>query len=50
MNDAQFADIAGWLTQAGLACEPEAAILAGFCEHCVAAGQPIASALVLRLF
>ncbi len=47
MNDAQFADVAGWLTQAGLAGEFEAAILTGFCERCVAAGLPIARALVL---
>jgi adenylate cyclase len=47
MNDAQFADVAGWLTQAGLAGESEAAILTGFCERCVAAGLPIARALVL---
>ena len=47
MNDAQFADIAGWLTQAGLAGEPETAILAGFCERCLAAGLPVARALLL---
>jgi hypothetical protein len=47
MNNAQFAKIAGWLTQAGLAGEPETAILTGFCERCVAAGMPLARALVL---
>jgi adenylate cyclase len=47
MNDAQFSDIAAWLTQAGLAGEPETAILDGFCERCVAAGLPVARALVL---
>ena len=47
MNNAQFAEIAGWLTQAGLAGEPETAILTGFCERCVAAGMPLARALVL---
>jgi adenylate cyclase len=47
MNDAQFAAIAGWLTQAGLAGDPETAILAGFCERCTAAGLPVARALVL---
>jgi adenylate cyclase len=47
MNDARFADIAAWLTQAGLAGESEAAILTGFCERCVAVGLPIARALVL---
>jgi len=47
MNNAQFAEIAGWLTQAGLAGELETAILTGFCERCVAAGIPLARALVL---
>ncbi len=47
MDDAQIADIAAWLTQAGLAGDSESAILAGFCERCVAAGVPIARALVL---
>jgi adenylate cyclase len=47
MNDAQFADIAGWLTQAGLVGESEAAILAGFCDRCVAAGVPLGRAHVL---
>jgi adenylate cyclase len=47
MDDAQLSEIAAWLTQAGLTGEPETAILDGFCERCVAAGVPIARALVL---
>jgi len=47
MNDAHQSEIAAWLTQAGLAGEPETAILDGFCERCVAAGVPLARALVL---
>jgi adenylate cyclase len=47
MNEAQFSEITAWLTQAGLAGEPETVILDGFCERCVAAGLPIARALVL---
>lgn len=47
MNDAQFSEIAAWLTQAGLAGEPETVILDGFCARCVAARVPIARALVL---
>jgi adenylate cyclase len=47
MNEAQLSDIAAWLTQAGLAGEPETAILTGFCERCVEAGVPLARALLL---
>jgi adenylate cyclase len=47
MDHAQFSEIAAWLTQAGLAGVPETAILDGFCTRCVAAGLPIARALLL---
>jgi len=47
MHEAQFSDIAAWLTQAGLTGEPETAILAGFCERCVAAGVPLGRSHVL---
>jgi hypothetical protein len=33
MNDAQFAALAAWITDAGLAGESEIATLAGFCER-----------------
>jgi adenylate cyclase len=45
MNDAAFAELSAWLTQAGLAGTPEIDIVSGFCERCVAAGLPVARAL-----
>jgi adenylate cyclase len=47
MDDIQFADLAGWITQAGLAGQSETATLAGFCKRAVALGLPLARALVL---
>ncbi len=47
MDDAQSAEIAGWLTEAGLAGTPETALLDGFCERCVAAGVPLGRAHLL---
>src|ERR671919_1025514 len=47
MNDAQFAELASWIAQAGLAGQTETAILAGFCEREVTLGLPLARALVL---
>jgi adenylate cyclase len=41
MSEAFFADLSAWLTQAGLAGFSETDILAGFCDHCVAAGIPL---------
>jgi adenylate cyclase len=46
MNDAFFAGLSAWLTQAGLAGTLEIDILSGFCERCVAAGLPLARALL----
>jgi adenylate cyclase len=45
MNDAAFAELSAWLTQAGLAGMSEIDIVSGFCERCVAAGLPVARAL-----
>jgi len=45
MNEALFAELSGWLTQAGLAGTPETEILNGFCERCVAAGIPLGRSL-----
>lgn len=47
MNEAFFAKLSAWLTEAGLAGTPETDIVAGFCERCVAAGIPLARSLVL---
>jgi adenylate cyclase len=41
MNEAFFAELCAWLTEAGLAGVAESDILVGFCERCVAAGIPI---------
>jgi adenylate cyclase len=46
MNDAFFAELSAWLTQAGLAGRSEIEIVSGFCDRCVAAGLPIARALM----
>jgi adenylate cyclase len=47
METAQFAELAAWITEAGLAGEPETAALAGFCERALAFGLPLARATVL---
>jgi adenylate cyclase len=46
MNDAFFAELSAWLTQAGLAGTSETDIVSGFCDRCVAAGLPLARALM----
>jgi adenylate cyclase len=46
MNDAVFAELSAWLTQAGLAGTSEIEIVSGFCERCVATGVPVARALM----
>src|SRR2546422_4625922 len=47
MDNDQFADLAAWITEAGLAGQSESAILAGFCERALAFGLPLARATVL---
>jgi adenylate cyclase len=46
MNEALFADLSSWLTQAGLAGMAETEIVTGFCDRCVSAGLPLARAHV----
>ncbi len=41
MNEAVFAELPTWLTQAGLAGMSETGIVSGFCDRCVAAGLPL---------
>lgn len=41
MDEAFFADMSAWLTQAGLAGTAENDIVDGMCERCVAAGLPL---------
>jgi adenylate cyclase len=47
MDDAQFAELAAWIVDAGLAGQSETSILAGFCERETARGLPLARGLVL---
>ena len=47
MNEAFFAELSAWLTQAGLAGTSETDIVSGFCVRCVAAGLPLARTTVL---
>lgn len=42
MDDAQFAEIAAWISTAGLAGEDEAAMVTEFCGRVVALGLPLA--------
>jgi adenylate cyclase len=44
MNDAQVAELSAWVTEAGLAGQPETAMVTGFCERLVALGVPLARA------
>ncbi len=46
MNEAFFAELSAWLTQAGLAGTPETEIVSVFCDRCVAAGIPLGRAHV----
>ena len=46
MNEAFFAELSAWLAQAGLAGTSETDIVSGFCDRCVAAGLPLARALM----
>ena len=46
MNDAQLADLAAWISEAGLAGLSEPAMLTGFCERARTIGIPIANAAV----
>ncbi len=42
MTNNDFAAVAGWIAEAGLAGASETALLQGFCERAVAAGLPLA--------
>jgi adenylate cyclase len=42
MNEAFFTELSAWLTQAGLAGTSETDVVSGLCDHCVAAGLPLA--------
>ncbi|HEV8033039.1 MAG TPA: adenylate/guanylate cyclase domain-containing protein [Stellaceae bacterium] len=47
MDRANFAELSAWLTEAGLAGKSETAMLDGFCRRAVAAGLPVARAMVI---
>src|SRR3954447_17678787 len=47
MNDASATEVEAWVTAAGLAGASEPELLRGFCERAVAAGLPLARAIVL---
>ncbi len=47
MDKSQFADLAVWITEAGLAGRPDTLMLTEFCERAVAAGLPLASGVVV---
>ncbi len=47
MDNVQFAELAAWITEAGLAGQSETATLTGFCERAVSFGLPLARGLVL---
>ena len=47
MKHSDFAEIAAWITQAGLEGAEEAALLAGFCDRLAARGVPLARASLI---
>jgi adenylate cyclase len=47
MDDRLTTDLAAWVTQAGLKGRAETVLLSGFCERIVAAGIPLAKALLI---
>src|SRR5437660_6565616 len=47
MNSAALSELAGWITEAGLAGKSETTMLDGFCRRAVAAGVPVARATVI---
>src|SRR6266536_774255 len=47
IDEEQLTELTAWLAGAGLAGEPELALVIGFCERVVAAGLPVARARVL---
>src|SRR5262249_21614434 len=46
VKEAFFAELSAWLAQAGLGGMSETDIVSGFCDRCVAAGLPLARALM----
>jgi adenylate cyclase len=46
MTEAEIADTAAWLAEAGLAGQAETALIQGFCDRLVAVGVPLVRAIV----
>jgi adenylate cyclase len=46
MDDAQFAKLAAWIAETGLAGASETAMVSGFCARAIASGLPLARAAV----
>src|ERR1700738_4292138 len=47
MTEAEIAEIAAWIVEAGLAGQPETALVAGFCDRVLACGTPLERAIAL---
>ncbi len=47
MNPAALSELTAWITEAGLAGKSETVLLDGFCRRAVAAGLPLARAMVI---
>jgi adenylate cyclase len=47
VNPAALSELTAWITEAGLAGKSETALLDGFCRRAVAAGLPLARAMVI---
>jgi adenylate cyclase len=47
MKEALFTDLADWVTRAGLRGRSESELMGGFCRRLVAAGVPLAQAIVI---
>ena len=47
MEESKFAALAQWITGVGLAGDSETAMMTGFCERAVAAGLPVAHAIMI---
>ena len=47
MDQEKFAELAAWITETGLAGQPETEMMSEFCARALAAGLPIADAIVV---
>ena len=47
MTEAEIAELAAWIAEAGLVGRSEIALVEGFCERACACGLPLARAILL---